>query len=124
MKQEQRRWGSFEVLNELEYDDLKVKIKKLIILPEKNISYQYHNNRGENWYILEGAGQLIIDDSLINVKAGDTFNIEKGQKHTIKADSKIILLEVQYGSVKPSEDDIVRIELEWNKILEIISNNK
>ena len=119
-----RRWGSFEVLNEQDYDSLKVKIKKLIILPDKNISYQYHNNRGENWYILEGDGKFIIDDKLINVKAGDKFSIEKGQKHTIKANSKITILEIQYGSIIPSEDDIVRIELEWDKILEIISSNK
>lgn len=115
-----RRWGYYEILNEFKFDKVNIKIKRLTILPNKNISYQYHHNRGENWYVLDGTGEVVIDDKLIKAKEGDIFSIEKEKKHSIKALSKLTILEVQYGPVEQSEIDIVRIETEWNKILEII----
>ena len=119
-KKESRRWGYFEVLNELNYDLLKIKTKKLVIFPNQNISYQYHNNRSENWYILEGDGEIIIDGNLNNIKAGDVFNIKIQQKHTVKATSQLSIFEVQYGTIEPDESDIVRLETEWDNILKII----
>ena len=115
-----RIWGYYEILNEFKFNEVNIKIKRLTILPNKNISYQYHHNRGENWYILDGDGEVIIDNKLMKANEGDIFSIGKEKKHSIRALSKLTILEVQYGPVKHSETDIVRIETEWDKILEII----
>ena len=90
------------------------------MLQNKNISYHYHDNRGENWYILEGEGEVIIENKLTKAKEGDIFSVERKKKHSIRALSKLTILEVQYGPIEHSEVDIVRIETEWDKILEII----
>ena len=115
-----RRWGYYEILNEFKFKDVNIKIKKLTMLQNKNISYHYHDNRGENWYILEGEGEVIIENKLTKAKEGDIFSVERKKKHSIRALSKLTILEVQYGPIEHSEVDIVRIETEWDKILEII----
>ena len=111
-KHEVREWGEFFVLDEFPT----VKVKRLIIKKDKNISYQYHNHRSEFWAILEGIGYIILDGILSKVNAGDTFTIEKNVKHSITAiDGDLVILEVQYGT-ECNEDDIVRITKDFDFI--------
>lgn len=56
MEQERRLWGYYEVL----YADAYCKIKHLYIDPGKNISYQYHVHRTEDWVIVQGQRQICI----------------------------------------------------------------
>ena len=115
-KQVYRTWGFYEVLDNYDCEDFHLKIKKLTILPNKNISYQYHNIRGENWFILKGNGETIINGQKNKIKAGDIINISKKEKHSIKAINTLEIIEVQYGKEKLEEEDIVRIEYDWDKI--------
>lgn len=111
-----RNWGTYTVLNYFENLNFKIKIKKLVIMPNQNISYQYHNFRRENWYILSGEGEVIIDGIKKTIKSSDTICVEIKQKHSIKAIKKLEIIEVQYGC-KTDEKDVVRIEYNWDKII-------
>ena len=109
---ETRGWGEFFVLDEFPT----TKVKRLVIKKDKNISYQYHNNRSEFWSIAQGEGYLILDGVLTRVSAGDTVFIEKNVKHSIKAiNGDLVILEVQYGT-ECNEDDIVRITRNFDSI--------
>ena len=119
-KTEIRKWGSFRIVEDFDREGRHIRIKNLIINPEKNISYQYHNERSETWYLLQGEGEVILDGKIQKVKAGDIINIPVKQKHTIRADKMIEFVEVQYGTEIIREEDIVRLAIEWSEILELI----
>ena len=110
-----KRWGSYEILNNYSGES-SIKIKKLNFLPQKNISYQYHNNRNEEWFILNGIGEVIIDGVKKEVKSGDKISIKIGEKHSIRSFTNLEVIEIQYGSVC-EEEDIIRLEDDWNIII-------
>lgn len=112
---EQRHWGFFENVFEIQIaPGLFQKVKKLYILPGKNISQQFHNCRDEYWSIEYGTGQLLLGEDVIDIKQGDKFFIPKGTIHSIKADPQtyINVLEVQVGS-QVEESDVTRLSLEF-----------
>ena len=52
---EERRWGSYRVLDNAEYEDGTRSLTKTIHLNiGKNISYQLHHHRSEVWTCVEG----------------------------------------------------------------------
>ncbi len=111
-------WGYYKVIKNYEEEN-NIKIKFLNIFSENNISYQYHKYRNENWFILKGNGSVIIDNKLFKVKAGDVLTIDKNKLHCIRANSDLQMIEIQHGQ-KNIENDIVKIETDWKKILKII----
>lgn len=48
-----------------------IKIKLLNIFSSKNISYQYHNYKNEEWFVLSGQGVAIVGKQLSKIKLGD-----------------------------------------------------
>lgn len=110
---EQRPWGEFE--NLLDSDLCKVKI--ITIKPGEAPSYQYHFKRSEVWTIVQGNGQLKLNDDIINVSEGRTYYIEKEDKHQIKntGTEDLIFIEIQLGEYF-GEDDIVRIEDNYGRL--------
>ena len=103
-----RPWGYYE--NILEKDQFK--IKKIIVKPNHELSYQMHRKRSEHWVFIAGQGIVIIDDKEIIVKADESIYIPCNAKHKIKNDSlneDLIFIEVQCGSYF-GEDDIIRID--------------
>lgn len=113
-----KRWGNYEVLNTFEGTDNQIKIKKLTLFPNKNISYQYHNHRNEDLIILDGNGEIIIDGKIKKFNRGDKITVKIGAKHSIRANTLLEIVEVQYGYLC-EEEDIVRLENDWNKIINI-----
>ena len=107
---ERKRWGKYRVIHEGD----NVITKQLIIFQDQNLSYQYHLNRKEIWTVIKGEGELILDDIRRVVKTGDVIQIEKEQKHAIRAITDLEIIEVQMGE-KLTEDDIVRIDLDWRE---------
>jgi len=105
--QEQRPWGTFENLLDVDY----CKVKRIIIKPGQAPSYQYHFKREEVWTIVQGTGELKLDDVLHPVNKGDTIHIPVKAKHQIRNNSNedLIFIEVQMGEYF-GEDDIVRLE--------------
>ena len=110
---EERRWGSYRVLDNTTYSDGYKSLTKVLQLKSgRFISYQTHNHREEMWTIVDGEGIVVIDGALRNVSRGDVVAIKKGQKHAIKALSDLEIVEVQMGD-RLVEEDIIRHEWEW-----------
>ena len=110
---EERRWGSYRVLDSTSYSDGYMSLTKVLqIKSGRYISYQIHNNREEVWTVVDGEGMVVLDGETRNVSRGDVVVINQGQKHAIKATTDLQIVEVQMGS-SLVEEDIERFEWEW-----------
>ncbi|MBQ5706324.1 MAG: cupin domain-containing protein [Bacteroidaceae bacterium] len=110
---EERRWGSYRVLDSTTYSDCYMSLTKVLqIKSGRYISYQIHNNREEVWTVVDGEGVVVLDGERRNVSRGDVVVIKQGQKHAIKATTDLQIVEVQMGS-SLVEEDIERFEWEW-----------
>ena len=111
---EERRWGTYRVLDNAEYEDGTRSLTKTIHLNAgKNISYQLHHHRSEVWICVEGEGVFVLDGERKEVKCGDVMNIPVGHLHAIKATTDLTFMEVQIGNPLV-EEDIERFEWKWN----------
>ena len=54
---ELRPWGEYQIL----LDEVKCKVKKLIINPKKRFSLQYHHKRNETWTVIKGKLKITVD---------------------------------------------------------------
>ena len=110
---EERRWGTYRVLDNAEYEDGTRSLTKTIHLNAgKNISYQLHHHRSEVWTFVEGEGIFVLDGERKDVKRGDVMNIPVGHLHAIKATTDLTFIEVQIGNPLV-EEDIERFDFEW-----------
>lgn len=110
---EERRWGSYRVLDDNKYQDGHHSLTKSItLLPGKHISYQVHHHRSEVWTIVEGEGVLALNGEKRCVKAGDVISIPVENWHALKAISQLSLIEVQLGHPL-IEEDIERADWNW-----------
>jgi len=109
----ERPWGTYEVL----YDGPKCKVKKIVVKPGQKPSYQYHHQRNEVWTVIEGTGVLTLNDIKFAMNVGDTFEIPVGAKHRPHNNGveDLVFIETQWGEYF-GEDDIVRIEDEYNRV--------
>lgn len=113
---EQKRWGSYRVLDiEMLPCGNKVLTKSISLNAGKNISYQTHAKRSEVWTITSGMGLFVLDDMMRKVIAGDVLVIPVGSKHAIKSLTDLQFIEVQMGS-DLLEEDIVRICMTWEEV--------
>ena len=110
---EERRWGTYRVIDDSEYADGNHSLTKSITLkPGKNISYQLHHHRSEVWTFVEGDGIFVLDGEEKQVKAGDTVVIPLEHYHAIKAITQLTFIEVQNGNPLV-EEDIERFDYQW-----------
>lgn len=111
---EKREWGEYRVLDYQTYEDgTQCLTKELIIQPGKNISYQKHEHRSETWTIVKGKGQLLINDEIHPISAGDSVSIDLEDKYSVKAlEEELHIIEVQMGD-NLVEDDIERFAWDW-----------
>ena len=108
-----RPWGEYLVLD----SQNDYKIKRIEVNPKARLSYQYHNYRSETWIIINGNGILTIEGENKKIQRGDTVQIPKTLKHRVEntGKEKLVFIEVQTGTYF-GEDDIVRIEDDYNRI--------
>lgn len=112
---EERRWGTYRVLDDSFYSDGHHSLTKSITLkPGKNISYQIHHHRTEVWTFVEGEGIFVLDGKERRVKAGDVAVIPVEHWHAIKALTELTFIEVQSGNPLV-EEDIERTSWEWSE---------
>ena len=110
---EERRWGTYRVLDDSYYADGRHSLTKSITLKEgKKISYQIHHHRSETWTFVQGEGIFVLDGKEQKVKAGDTVIIPVEHWHAIKALTELTFIEVQSGNPL-IEEDIERTEWKW-----------
>lgn len=112
---EERRWGSYRVIDDTTYADGRHSLTKSITInPGKNISYQVHRHRAEAWTIVEGDGIFVLDGTERKLTPGDTVVIPVNHYHAIKAITKLTFIEVQTGNPLV-EEDIERTVWEWSE---------
>lgn len=111
---EERRWGTYRVIDNMEFPDGFCSLTKQLTLNVGcALSYQRHSFRDEVWTFIDGEGQIVLDGVKHSVKRGDTINIPKGMLHGLKATTGLTFIEVQSGS-NLVEDDIERIPYDWD----------
>ncbi|XGC80059.1 mannose-1-phosphate guanylyltransferase/mannose-6-phosphate isomerase [Bdellovibrio bacteriovorus] len=109
---EYRPWGYFEILKDTE----NFKSKVIRVNPHSQLSYQSHAKREEHWTITKGSGEVVLNDEVIQVKAGTHIHIPLGAKHRMRNTSNEMLefVEVQLGTYF-GEDDIVRYQDDYKR---------
>ena len=109
----ERPWGRYYVIE----DNENYKIKRIEVNPKSRLSYQYHMQRSESWTIIKGQGIVTLDGVEYKVSAGESIKINKEAKHRMQnpSDTILVFIEVQTGTYF-GEDDIVRIEDDYNRI--------
>lgn len=113
---EERIWGWSKVLDYAKYENEEMVTKRICINAGKNSTYHYHNLRNEVWTIVRGEGELVLNDSIRRVKAGDIIHIPVGKKHAIRAIKELEFIEVQTGK-EVADTDFVRLYSDWEEIL-------
>ena len=112
---EERRWGSYRVIDDTTYADGRHSLtKSLTINAGKNISYQIHRHRSEAWTIVEGEGLFVLDGVEKRVGPGETVVIPVNHYHALKALTTLTFIEVQTGNPLV-EEDIERSEWKWSE---------
>lgn len=109
---EYRPWGAFTILENGDF----YKIKRLTILPGKQLSYQIHYHRSEHWIVVSGTATVTKNDEDIMVRSGENVFINIGDKHRLANRGRMILevIEVQSGQYL-GEDDIVRFNDDFGR---------
>ena len=109
---EHRPWGNFEVLK----DTPRFKSKIIRVEAGQKISYQSHQHRAEHWVIVKGNPDVILNDILHHLKAGESIFIPQGAKHRIinPTAESIEFVEVQVGDYF-GEDDITRYSDDYGR---------
>ncbi|NLI62509.1 MAG: mannose-1-phosphate guanylyltransferase/mannose-6-phosphate isomerase [Methanosarcinaceae archaeon] len=107
-----RPWGSYRILNESDT----YKIKEILVLPGKKLSYQMHEYRTEHWSVVEGVAKVTLDGKVFELKSGESTYIPIRAKHRLENPGNKILkiIESQIGK-KCTEDDIIRFDDEWGR---------
>ena len=86
--------------------------KILFVQAGESLSLQFHNEKDESWYVLEGRarvelgakGEGLIEEGV--VVAGAAFRFRPGTVHRVRALEDTRILEVS----TPQLDDVVRLE--------------
>ena len=108
----ERVWGMFYDL----YKDDSVRLKELIIYPNKELSYQRHKYRDELWFVSKGKCQIKLSDKRqsqevesITFEQDSFIHIPRGKWHQIINifEENCHIIEIQYGN-QTIENDIER----------------
>ena len=107
----EKPWGAYTDI----YRTPTTVFKQINLKPGGAISYQFHKEREEFWYISSGQGIMKINEEEVYAKAGDTFYMNKMDRHMIEntGDLMLTIMEMQCGQCR--EDDIVRLEDKYGR---------
>jgi len=110
---DERPWGSYTILDDKEPN---VKVKRIVVLPAKRLSYQRHAKRAEHWFIVSGVATVILDGVKIDLIPGQSIDIGIGQAHRCENHGLIPVefIEIQTGTYF-GEDDIVRLQDDYGR---------
>ena len=102
-----RPWGQFTNI----FVGKDFQVKELVVKPGAILSLQKHKYRSENWVVVQGKANVILNKKNISLNKADSIFIPQGAVHRIENRQKSILkiIEVQTGSYL-GEDDITRIK--------------
>lgn len=98
----EKSWGTFTVIDNQENS----KTIKIEMKPNAEMSYHSHSYRSEIWNIISGTGKVCINGESKTVKAGDVVQIPVDARHSIKANEKMEIIEIQLGEFIKSGDKL------------------
>ena len=104
-------WINFRKGENIGDEEKKYIMKKLYIKKGTKTSFQYHNNKIETNFLIEGSVEAWFEDKkghidIQTLSAGSIWTIPAGIKHRIATLEDIVLIE----SSTPEVDDVIRIE--------------
>jgi mannose-6-phosphate isomerase-like protein (cupin superfamily) len=110
---ETRPWGTYQILLE----DSNCKVKKIIVQPGHKLSLQSHEKRNELWSIVEGDGEITLNEEIMPASKGMMFYIPIKTIHRIEntGNKPLVFIEIQTGEYF-GEDDIKRYEDVYGRI--------
>ena len=89
----EKSWGSFKVIDvEDESMTLKVTLNE-----GHSMNYHSHERRNEVWVVIAGSGQTVVDGMVQDVNVGDVVTMQAGCRHTVRAKTRLQMIEVQLG---------------------------
>lgn len=107
-------------------DGMEMDPKILFVAPEKRLSWQYHERRGEVWYVVRGpVGAYISETDTMpenpkNLDTGNTFQIHSRARHRLAGlENWGIVAEiwVHTDPTNPSnEEDIIRLQDDFGRV--------
>lgn len=110
---EEKRWGSYRVLNYWKDErGIEAMIKSVKLIQGNYTSYHQHLKRQEIVTILSGSAEILMEEKLYKLQAGDVLQIPAGTKHGIKAVTNLELMEVLLGN-ELAQEDIIRFAIKW-----------
>lgn len=110
---EEMRWGSSRVIDIATFPDgTQSMTKSITVKAGNNICYQSHCFRNEVLTILNGKGEIVVDDDVRTIDSGNVVDIPAGHKHAIRAVTDLFLIEVQTGT-SLIDDDVECFEWNW-----------
>lgn len=89
----EKSWGSYLVLD-VEENSMTVKVT---LNPGHRMNYHSHDYRDEVWTVVSGTGRTIVDGMEQPVRVGDVITMAAGCRHTVIAETKLQMIEVQLG---------------------------
>ncbi len=90
----EKSWGSFQVVD-IGEGSMTIKVT---LNPGHGMNYHSHEQRDEVWTVIDGKGRTIVDGVVRQVGPGDVIRMPAGVAHTILADTKLHVIEVQIGT--------------------------
>jgi len=111
---EQNSWINFTVL------DIGVgyKVKRIEVLPRKQLSFQNNKFYAEHWTIVQGTAKVTLNDRTFAVNAGETIDFGVGEIHCVENPDNseiLVFINVQCGfnfmeeNLIPLSEDIGKI---------------
>ena len=104
----EKSWGSYQVLDVGE----KSLVIKITIKPGDRMNYHSHDRRDEVWTVVSGQGKTVVEGMEQPIKAGDVITMAAGCKHTVIAETELVMIEVQLGD-EISVSDKHKYEMDW-----------
>lgn len=98
----EKSWGTYHVLD-VQPESMTI---KLTINPGKSMSYHSHAKKDEVWVVTAGTGMAVVDGAEQQVCAGSVITMKAGCVHSLKADTKMQLVEVQLGTQISADDKV------------------
>ena len=102
----EKSWGNFQVID-IEENSMTIKVT---LNAGHGMNYHSHEQRDEVWTVVSGQGRTIVGGEESQVSVGDVIRMPAGVPHTIIADTKLQVIEVQIGK-DISVHDKKKIEL-------------
>lgn len=90
-----RPWGIREILKK----EPGFRVRKITIFPGLKISNHMHNKRNENYMVVSGVLTIELDERILELQEGESYNIEPNVMHLLRndTDEDVVLIEVDTG---------------------------